>query len=109
MKAEQLRFLAAQLQNRLPVIGVLVQRKAAFYLASEGSPDALQALTTATSPGLIHLLDNALSPLLLNQLSAQGLGIPWYGFARIGPHLADPDFCRALKRSGCVFSSVAGL
>ena len=26
---------------------------------------------------------------------------PWYGFARITDHLSDPDFCRALKRSGC--------
>jgi radical SAM superfamily enzyme YgiQ (UPF0313 family) len=28
-------------------------------------------------------------------------GPPWYGFARITQHLADPDFCSALKRSGC--------
>ncbi len=29
-------------------------------------------------------------------------GVPWYGFVRITRHLADLDFCRALKRSGCV-------
>jgi hypothetical protein len=29
------------------------------------------------------------------------LGVPWYGFARITDHLADLDFCLALKKSGC--------
>ena len=29
-------------------------------------------------------------------------GRPWYGFSRITPDLADLDFCRALKDSGCV-------
>jgi radical SAM superfamily enzyme YgiQ (UPF0313 family) len=28
-------------------------------------------------------------------------GAPWYGFARITPHLADFDFCRGLQKSGC--------
>ena len=62
----------------------------------------LKALTETTNPVLIHLLDNAISPMLLNDLSIDNTGIPWYGFARIGNHLADLDFCIALKRSGCV-------
>jgi len=62
----------------------------------------LKTLAEKTSPALIHLLDNAVSPALLDRLSAHGLGVPWYGFARVGQHLADPDFCVALKQTGCV-------
>lgn len=53
-------------------------------------------------PSLIHFLDNALAPRFLKRLIARPPGAPWYGFARITPHLADPDFARALKASGCV-------
>ena len=52
-------------------------------------------------PVLLHLLDNAVSPSLMRALAADPPGVPWYGFARIGRELADPDFCAALKRSGC--------
>lgn len=62
----------------------------------------LSALVQATRPSLIHILDNAISPALLNSLSENPMGIPWYGFARVSPRLADPDFCMELKRSGCV-------
>ena len=63
--------------------------------------DDLHRLAAQTKPVLIHLLDNALSPKLMAALAANPPGPPWYGFARITPHLADPDFCRSLKRSGC--------
>jgi radical SAM superfamily enzyme YgiQ (UPF0313 family) len=53
-------------------------------------------------PVLIHLLDNAISPSLMKAISEHPPGVPWYGFARITHHLTDPDFCLALKRSGCV-------
>jgi radical SAM superfamily enzyme YgiQ (UPF0313 family) len=53
-------------------------------------------------PVLIHLLDNAISPSLMEAISQNPPGVPWYGFARITGHLTDPDFCLALKRSGCV-------
>jgi len=62
----------------------------------------LDALRTQTKPVLIHFLDNALSPALLNALASHPLSVPWYGFTRITPHFTDPDFCRALKQSGCV-------
>ena len=62
----------------------------------------LRLLTESTRPVLIHLLDNAISPALLRALAENPPGVPWYGFARIDERLADPDFCRALKRSGCV-------
>ena len=62
----------------------------------------LRLLTESTRPILIHLLDNAISPALLRALAENPPGVPWYGFARIDERLADPDFCRALKRSGCV-------
>ncbi|OPY86478.1 MAG: Radical SAM superfamily protein [Smithella sp. PtaU1.Bin162] len=62
----------------------------------------LQSLRDELHPGLIHLLDNALSPALLRALADSSLGIPWYGFTRITSHLTDEDFCRSLKKSGCV-------
>ena len=62
----------------------------------------LRFLTERTAPSLIHLLDNAISPALLRALVENPPGVPWYGFARIDERLADPDFCQALKRSGCV-------
>jgi len=62
----------------------------------------LQELVSRHQPGLVHLLDNALSPALLQGLSQNPPGAPWYGFARFGPELDDPDFCRSLRRSGCV-------
>ncbi len=61
----------------------------------------LGELKMETSPSLIHLLDNAISPAVLEALSRQDMGLPWYGFARISRHLTDPSFCAALKRSGC--------
>lgn len=62
----------------------------------------LKVLSEKTQPVLIHLLDNAVSPKLLEALARNSPGIPWYGFARVGTHLSDPDFCNALKAAGCV-------
>jgi radical SAM superfamily enzyme YgiQ (UPF0313 family) len=62
----------------------------------------LLRLVDRHQPVLIHLLDNAISPSLMKAISEHPLGVPWYGFARITRHLTDPDFCFALKRSGCV-------
>jgi len=62
----------------------------------------LQELVSRHQPSLVHLLDNALSPALLQGLGQNPPGAPWYGFARFGPELDDPDFCRSLRRSGCV-------
>jgi hypothetical protein len=58
-------------------------------------------LVDKQKPVLIHLLDNAISPSLMKAISEHPPGVPWYGFARITRHLTDPDFCLALKRSGC--------
>ncbi|OPY76210.1 MAG: Radical SAM superfamily protein [Syntrophorhabdus sp. PtaU1.Bin153] len=55
-----------------------------------------------TRPVLLHLTDNAVSPALMESFFTTPPGVPWYGFARITRHLTDPDFCMALKRSGCV-------
>jgi radical SAM superfamily enzyme YgiQ (UPF0313 family) len=66
----------------------------------------LKSLTAAHRPSLIHLTDNAVSPALLKALAADPPGAPWYGFVRITPHLADPDFCRALKQSGCIMLQI---
>jgi hypothetical protein len=62
----------------------------------------LTYLAQSIKPSLLHLLDNALSPALLRALCTSPPGVPWYGFTRITHHLTDPDFCEALRRSGCV-------
>ncbi len=64
--------------------------------------DELPILTRFTRSTLIHLLDNSISPSLLKALISLPPGVPWYGFARITEHLADEDFCRMLKKSGCI-------
>jgi hypothetical protein len=71
-------------------------------LPVERAVSDLRDLTARTGPVLIHLLDNAISPALLRGLVERPPGASWYGFARFDCELADPDFCRALKRSGCV-------
>ncbi len=62
----------------------------------------LHLLTEKTKPVLIHFLDNALPPILMERIAKNPPGVPWYGFARITSHLGDAGFCRALKESGCV-------
>lgn len=61
----------------------------------------LTELVQETGPSLVHLLDNAVSPALLDALCRNTIGAPWYGFVRISSQLADPAFCVALKKSGC--------
>lgn len=63
--------------------------------------DAMQKIAAACEPSLIHVVDNAISPSFLKALAQEPPGVPWYGFARITDDLANPDFCRALKQSGC--------
>lgn len=62
----------------------------------------IQTLVVQYRPRLLHLLDNAISPRLLELLVESPPGCDWYGFARIDERLADPDFCRALRQAGCV-------
>jgi radical SAM superfamily enzyme YgiQ (UPF0313 family) len=62
----------------------------------------LRILVGKTQPVLLHVLDNAISPQLLRALAKNPPGAPWYGFARVTRDLADEDFCRALKHSGCI-------
>ncbi len=61
----------------------------------------IASLKTTTRPALLHFLDNAISPALMQALAAEPPGLDWYGFARISPLLAEDDFCQALRRSGC--------
>ena len=55
-----------------------------------------------TGAGLVHFVDNALSPTFLKTLMRRPPGAPWYGFVRATPHLSDPDFVQGLRQSGCV-------
>jgi hypothetical protein len=62
----------------------------------------IELLAKQTGPAMLHFLDNAVSPALLKALASRPLPMPWYGFARIHPALADAGYCRSLRRSGCV-------
>jgi len=62
----------------------------------------LKRLTDQTGAGLIHFLDNALSPKFMAHLIEHPPGVAWYGFARITRHLTEPDFVEGLRNSGCV-------
>ncbi|MCJ7547724.1 MAG: radical SAM protein [Deltaproteobacteria bacterium] len=62
----------------------------------------LRDLVARTKPALIHLVDNAISPALMQAICDKPPGAAWYGFARITEHLTDPGFCMALRQSGCV-------
>jgi hypothetical protein len=62
----------------------------------------LGILAGSMGPALLHFLDNAISPALMHSLVESPPGLKWYGFARIEKQLTDSDFCRVLKRSGCV-------
>jgi len=64
--------------------------------------DDLDLLAQQTSPVMLHFLDNAISPALLKALVSRPPHLNWYGFARIHPALADADYCKALRNSGCV-------
>jgi radical SAM superfamily enzyme YgiQ (UPF0313 family) len=71
-------------------------------VAEEQVQADLEALIRQRRPSLVHFLDSTMSPRLLEHLADHPPGAPWYGFTRVGPRLADADFCRALKASGCV-------
>lgn len=71
-------------------------------IAGEVVTRDLGELARDLKPVLIHLVDNAVSPAIMEDLCARPPGIPWYGFARLTRHLAEDDFCLALRHSGCV-------
>ena len=54
-------------------------------------------------PALMHFLDSALSPALLSETLGKPRRVcPGTGSCDVTKRLADEDFCRALKLSGCV-------
>lgn len=77
------------------------------------SPDSvlsdLRRLTAVHSPDLIHFLDNAIPPAVIQKLAQPSNHYqlpPWYGFVRATHHFLEPDFCRSLKKSGCVLLKI---
>lgn len=75
-------------------------------VAAERVQEDLGFLIERHQPVLVHFLDNAMSPALLQSLTARALQVPWYGFVRLTDHFRDPDFCRALKQSGCAMLKI---
>ena len=62
----------------------------------------LNTLSERLAPTMVHIVDNSVGPSFLKKLCASGFKRPWYAFARVTSHLADPDFCKALRASGCL-------
>jgi hypothetical protein len=79
--AEGSRYVGARVATALQEVGALVAHHA---------------------PGLLHFTDSEIAPRYLRALAASPPGVPWYGFARFSPLLADPAFCRRLAAAGCV-------
>ncbi len=63
--------------------------------------DDLKLFQARVNPAHVHFLDDAVSPSFLRALADHPVSFTWYGFVRFTKDLADPDFCRALYRSGC--------
>jgi radical SAM superfamily enzyme YgiQ (UPF0313 family) len=74
------------------------------YNALEASDvlSQVKKLKESARPTLLHFLDNAISPALLRALIDEPPGLDWYSFARATAELDDPQFCQALRRSGCI-------
>lgn len=68
--------------------------------------DILHKTTDLHQPVLIHFLDNALTPAFLQSLIDDPPGIPWYGFARLHHDLTNTDYCRSLRKAGCVMLKI---
>jgi radical SAM superfamily enzyme YgiQ (UPF0313 family) len=88
--------------NRCSFCPEKAERNSYVSVAPEEAVADLHVLSAEGSPALIHLLDNAVSLSLMKAIIADPPHTPWYGFARIDRHLADLDFCAALRQSGCV-------
>ncbi len=71
-------------------------------LSTEQVMDDLSHLVATYKPRLIHMLDNAVAPSLMKQMIVEPPGADWYGFARVSQELTDLNFCRKLRKSGCV-------
>lgn len=65
-------------------------------------PGVLDRVSQQTGAALVHLTDSAVPPASLKQLARRPWSGRWYGFTRFHPLLTQPDFCRDLRRSGCV-------
>ncbi len=62
----------------------------------------LKELRRKYSPRLIHMLDNAVAPSLMNKMIQDPIGVDWYGFARVSAELTEIDFCKKLRAAGCL-------
>jgi radical SAM superfamily enzyme YgiQ (UPF0313 family) len=71
-------------------------------MPSEQVLEQVSSIRDELKPSLLHFLDNAISPSLMQAIILNPPRIKWYGFARIHKELADEEFCRNLHRSGCV-------
>jgi hypothetical protein len=78
------------------------EQRAFQPLPTQITLNQLDQLSKRTTPIVIHILDNAISPLMLKALATAPQKASWYGFVRIAAPLDDLDFCRQLAASGCV-------
>ncbi len=77
-------------------------RKISSLFQANGVAWGSDQLNCVKKQVLIHYTDNALSPKFMQHIIDNPPGSPWYGFARITSHLADPGFVAGLVASGCI-------
>ncbi len=87
--------------NRCAFCPEKAERTAYEPIPAQRAAREARELSASVRPVLIHFLDSALSPAFMRNLVEQPPDAPWYGFVRITRNLADEEYCRALKRSGC--------
>lgn len=68
--------------------------------------DKLSYLIEKYNPGIVHFLDNAISPRFLKEIAENERFFNWYGFVRVTKELESLDFCRKLKKSGCIMLQI---
>lgn len=71
-------------------------------ISGEDAIKDLKILQEKYRPVLFHFTDNEISPIHLNCLINNSLETPWYGFSRFYGKLTSPDYCRQLRKSGCI-------
>ncbi len=64
-------------------------------------PARITQLAQKSNSQWIHIMDNAIPPPVLLELSRSKLGVRWFGFARMEALLAEPKVATGLYESGC--------
>ena len=97
--------LIAHLADAIGIVALSVRKKRKEIATNRFHPKrrpAKRANYAQGSPGAPSFSGQRNKSGPFEQTLGKPAGAPWYGFVRVTRRLADEDFCRALKLSGCV-------